>query len=792
MKNVYGKLILGLAIVVATHAGASSAPESFTYQGKVFKANGVDPVDAQSVLFKVQIRSADGTCMLFEETHLRDMSASGGLFSLVIGEGTNTNATNLNLSQVFDNSVAKSGASSCAYTPAAGDGRRLRFSYFDGVQIVSIPVDQNLRSVPYAINASTLAGLTKNKIIQTSATTTQSEVDALTAGTSAHYSKTADLPVSGGFLNMSATGVKVADVPPTADSAVNRNYTDSRLGGMDLALAGLQDGQVLSWNSSQSKWKAVNPNIGGSTSITTTGTVTAANIVANVNITGATIISTGNVNAVNVNASADVNAVNMNASGNVSASNISATTGSLQVLRLFDTTNTRKVTMSVPLGMAQDYSLVLPNAKGLLGQVLTTDASGNLSWTTPTVGTVTSVGVSAPLVSSGGATPSLSLAKADATHDGYVAAADFLTFKNKMTSSLANGQIWIGNASDAATPVAISGDVSLTNAGAFTVNKIQGQNLNFAGAASGAFMKYDGTNWTPVTIKLQDIKSTIAGNVFASANCTASESLTWSSITDAFSCQAIQTGSASQKGLLAVGGGLTVSSGTISVDTGTTANKIVKLDSSGKLPAMDASALVNVPTSGFANMQVFNANGTFAVPAGVTKVYVQMWGGGGAGSPGILTAGGVGGGGGAYAGEIMAVTPGANMSVVVGAGGAVGNNLQSGGAGGASMFGTLSAGGGAGGPMIGGIALGGTSTSDTAVAGQRGALGLSLAVVTTGGDGGAAGGAGGAGGRGSNASGVVGNAGAVPGGGGGGGAVTAVITASLGGVGGAGRVIVWY
>jgi hypothetical protein len=47
------------------------------------------------------------------------------------------------------------------------------------------------------------------------------------------------------------------------------------------------------------------------------------------------------------------------------------------------------------------------------------------------VGTVTSVTGTAPVVSSGGATPAISMAKATTSVDGYLAATDFTTFNNK-------------------------------------------------------------------------------------------------------------------------------------------------------------------------------------------------------------------------------------------------------------------------------------------------------------------------------------------------------------------------
>jgi hypothetical protein len=75
--------------------------------------------------------------------------------------------------------------------------------------------------------------------------------------------------------------------------------------------------------------------------------------------------------------------------------------------------------------------------------------------------------------------------------------------------------------------------------------------------------------------------------------------------------------------------------------------------------------------------QSFTSSGSFTVPAGVTQVEIEMWGGGSGsfasvtGSPtGIASGGGSGGG---YARKrIAGLTPGQSISVVVGGGGAAG------------------------------------------------------------------------------------------------------------------------
>lgn len=64
--------------------------------------------------------------------------------------------------------------------------------------------------------------------------------------------------------------------------------------------------------------------------------------------------------------------------------------------------------------------------------------------------------------------------------------------------------------------------------------------------------------------------------------------------------------------------------------------------------------------------------GSFTVPAGVTSIYVECWGGGGAGGSRTNSGRSGGGAGGAYAASTLTVTPGATISYSVGNGGVAG------------------------------------------------------------------------------------------------------------------------
>lgn len=99
------------------------------------------------------------------------------------------------------------------------------------------------------------------------------------------------------------------------------------------------------------------------------------------------------------------------------------------------------------------------------------------------------------------------------------------------------------------------------------------------------------------------------------------------------------------------------------------------------------------------NIEVFDSDGTFTVPALVTQVEVEVVGGGAGGggaSSGAVGAGG--GGGGGYARKLVDVSPGASIAVTVGSGGAGGAVSADGGNGTGSSFGAAcSATGGSGG-----------------------------------------------------------------------------------------------
>ena len=199
------------------------------------------------------------------------------------------------------------------------------------------------------------------------------------------------------------------------------------------------------------------------------------------------------------------------------------------------------VTVQAPSTVTTSYTLKWPTAVGGASQVLTTDASGNLSWTTPAV--TSAVSVTAPITNSGtGAAPNIGISQATTSTNGYLSSTDWNTFNNKQTATLADGKILVGNASNVATAVTPSGDVAMTNAGATTVNKIKGITVSAAPTVTGQVLRYDGTNLVPNFISMVDLRSTVTGTTALASSCTAAQTLTYNTVGDNLTCSNIAIG----------------------------------------------------------------------------------------------------------------------------------------------------------------------------------------------------------------------------------------------------------
>jgi len=141
----------------------------------------------------------------------------------------------------------------------------------------------------------------------------------------------------------------------------------------------------------------------------------------------------------------------------------------------------------------------------------------------------------------------LPLASSAGVTAGLISNSDYESFSSKLTATLAAGHIFIGDGDNKATAVAVSGDVSITQTGEITVERLQGRDIDVASPVAGQVLKYDDDNnaWAPSYLTVSDLRSGLGGigaPQFPSS-CSKSETLTWNAITDQFVCQSIEISS---------------------------------------------------------------------------------------------------------------------------------------------------------------------------------------------------------------------------------------------------------
>ena len=236
-------------------------------------------------------------------------------------------------------------------------------------------------------------------------------------------------------------------------------------------------------------------------------------------------------NATSANTASTI--VKRDGSGNFSAGTVSATNSSVQNVFIYDAGNANSVRIKAP-GAFSNYILTLPVDDGASGQILRTDGAGGLSWVNAGGGgSVNSVTATAPLVSSGGVNPDISLAQANAAVDGYLTAADWNAFASKQSALGFTPLNPASNLSDVASVATARTNLGLGGAAQLNI-----------GTAAGTVAAGDDA-------RIIGALSNAAFNAYvASASCSSLQTMYWNSVSSTFACQNIPAASGAAAGYL--------------------------------------------------------------------------------------------------------------------------------------------------------------------------------------------------------------------------------------------------
>ncbi len=365
---------------------ANEAPQSVTLDGVLYRKGTTSPLTDSNVQLKIQILNPTATCLLYEESQTVDTSTTKGYFNIQVGSSLAspkravTDPGNL-MARIFQNAVAIPAANApsqtCAglsYVPAAADIRYCRITVTPSSTSVAdvLTPDILMNSVPQAIVAQSLQGLERAQVlvVNTAGGVSLSQSNLETAFTGTAWTNLQSI-LSGNFLRTDTSGATLPSYASTPagvsigdmwyDSATNEIKYQSNAGTQTLGATGAVSGSSIT-----------SGTISGNTAINTTGNLVTTGNVSGNQINGATVIAT------------------TISGSSVQGTTLSGSTVQAANLRIFNGAQYVQLTAQT---MSSNYSLALPPADGISGQVMATNGSGVLSWITPSGGVAGTISV---------------------------------------------------------------------------------------------------------------------------------------------------------------------------------------------------------------------------------------------------------------------------------------------------------------------------------------------------------------------------------------------------------------
>jgi len=400
---------------------------SFTYQGKFMNAAGTSPltgtVDLQFDIYAPPsvTSPASPSCVLYEEYDAGiNLTVSNGSVAVSVGSlpgaSKRTGADpQFSMEEIFANSGSLPTKPSCVagYTPGSGDPRFMRVTVIQGGVPTVLSPDQMVTPVPQALVSETLQGIGPNGLIQVTGSgandVSQANVAALVGGTDisalnlhnhdAHNDgRYARLGVADNFTgNLTTMGdIGIGTTNPQAPLDIEESTPSLRIGGTGSS------GNTLSID------------FYGNNEATNTASIKSAD---NSNTLS---FWTGGTQAMSINSSQQATFA--------SSVSVTGTLGLGQYTNLQETTLIAALTALGATAQGTEWE------NSTTHQLRYWDGTG--AQTLAIVGgtTVTAVTASSPLVSSGGATPNISMPQATSSQSGYLASSDWATFNSKANS----------------------------------------------------------------------------------------------------------------------------------------------------------------------------------------------------------------------------------------------------------------------------------------------------------------------------------------------------------------------
>ncbi|MNK12096.1 hypothetical protein D3C87_301530 [compost metagenome] len=534
------KLLVMAAALFVSLSSQAQTHKGIAFQGVIKLPSGEFPTRPGMTVNARILSPSD--CILREE-QFTSINISDGYIHLAVGTGPAVgHDPGFSLKQVMDNSAVISGltclntdgtvkAGVTSFNPATSSGaRKLRVS----LTIDSIPIvaDFNMRSMAYAVNAESLNGKTETNFVNTSPNITQNAVENW-------FASAVIGQISGGTYK--APSATAADgLAPAYTVPLNQGGTGATSASAARTNLGLGPLATMTPTGTASATTYLR---GDGAWTTVTGGVSSV-----AGKTGAVILQASDISDFSTAADARITAqkgmanglASLNGSGKVPSSQLALTDTDIPAL------NASKITAgtfadAMIAGLSIDklisastkYFNYKPN--GLAcgdNEVLKYDSTLNSSQGGWKCAPDSGVGAETD--------PTVQAFAKNAPSTGLSVVTNQLRVTYGTTAGTAvegNDSRLTGAFSSATT---LGGDLSGTLPNP-VVEQIKGQAVSATGSLAGQVLRYAGGNtWTPNFISMSDLRSSITGAAaLTGVGCTAGQTLTWSSASDALACAPI-------------------------------------------------------------------------------------------------------------------------------------------------------------------------------------------------------------------------------------------------------------